>query len=104
MHTAAQAPPGYRSLACLFCLPSFLFLLAPVGWLGDAGMGWAILAVLTSVWVAPMFTLLALAIAMIGHSRSEQHSGERRMWTLVVLAIAANLAVSVGGVAARILH
>ncbi len=105
MSQSSQASPLYQPLACWFCVPSFIFVLAPVlAIIGEAGMGWAILAVLASVWVAPMFTVLAVATAMIGHYTAGQRIGERRMWALIVLAIAANLLLSAGGFAARVLQ
>lgn len=93
-----------RTLACGFCLPSFTFLLAPILTVtGEAGIGWAVMAVLTSVWVAPMFTVLAVALAVIAHFTSSSKVGERRLWTLVVLTITANLLLSAGGLAIRLL-
>jgi len=94
-----------RTLACGFCLPSFTFLLAPILTItGEAGIGWAVVAVLTSVWVAPVFTLMAVALAVIAHFTSALKVGERRLWTLVVLAITANLLLSAGGLAMRLLR
>ena len=105
MLPATHAQPLYRQLASWFCLPSFTFLLGPVlAIVGEAGVGWSIVAVLTSVWVAPMFTLLAMAVALVGHYSAARHIGERRMWTLIVLAITANLLLSAGGLACRILR
>jgi len=93
-----------RTLACGCCVPSFTFLLAPILTItGEAGVGWALMAVLTSVWVAPMFTLMAVALAVIGQFTSAAKVGERRLWTLVVLAITANLLLSAGGLAIRML-
>ena len=55
------------------------------------------------MWVAPMFTLMAVALAVIGHFTAAAKVGERRLWTLVVLAITANLLLSAGGLAIRML-
>ncbi len=105
MSHVVEATPLYRPLACWFCIPSFIFLLAPIlAVSGEAGIGWAILAVLTSVWVAPMFTLLAVATAMIGHYSAGTRISERKMWLVIVLAIAANVLLSAGGFASRILR
>jgi hypothetical protein len=93
-----------RTLACGFCLPSFN-LLAPILTItGEAGVGWAVVAVLTSVWVGPMFTLMAVTLAVIAHFTSAIKVGERRLWTLVVLATTANLLLSAGGLAIRLLR
>lgn len=105
MLTPSEAHPLYRPLACWFCLPSFVFLLAPVLKIaGERGAGLSLLAVLTSVWVAPLFTLGALALAMFGRQTSTQLAGDRRMWALIALAIAANLLLSAGGLATHLLH
>jgi hypothetical protein len=101
----AGAAAFYRPLACWFCLPSFVFLLAPLlKTAGETGAGLSLLAVLTSVWIAPLFTLGALALAMFGHETTIQRAGDRRMWGLITLAIAANLLLSAGGLATRLLH
>jgi hypothetical protein len=105
MAASSEAHPVYRPLACWLCLPSFVFLLAPVlGRSGDSGAAVALLAVLISVSVAPIFTLGALALAFTTHFTSAEHAGERRMWTLVALAIAANLLLAAGGLGVRLLH
>lgn len=105
MLPASESHSLYRPLTCLFCVPSFTFLLGPVlMFFGEAGIGLSVVAVLTSVWVAPMFTMMAVALAVIGHFTSIRHVGERRIWMLVVIAVTANLLVSAGGGAIRLLR
>ncbi len=100
-----ESRPLYRPLACCFCLPAFAFLLAPLlRPLGDAGSALAMVAVLLSASVAPLFTLFALAIALYGHFAYRPAAHERLMWTLLALAIAANLLVVFTGGGWRLLR
>jgi hypothetical protein len=82
----------YLALACWFCLPSLGFLLAPaLHKLGDAGSALALLTVLTSLWVGPVFTVFAMGLAITGHCAWKQHKRERFMWGLLAVAVLANL-------------
>ncbi len=101
----SESRPLYRPLACWFCLPAFAFLLAPpLRTLGDAGAALALVAVLMSASVAPAFTLFALAIALRGHFGYRQAQHERLMWTLLTLAIVANLILVFTGGGWRLLR
>jgi hypothetical protein len=105
MRADSGTRPLYRPLACWFCLPAFAFLLAPLlRPLGDAGAALAMLAVLMSASVAPMFTLFALAIALHGHFAYRQAAHERLMWILLALAVTANLLVVFTGGGSRLLR
>ncbi len=95
----------YDRLACWLCLPSFVFLLAPVlRSSGESGDGLALVVVLLSLWVAPMFTVAALGIGLFGHYVSAPRVRETRMWILIALAVTANLLVTTAGVGVRLLR
>src|SRR5512146_774109 len=105
MSLESQARPLYRPLACWFCLPAFVFVLAPLlRQLGDTGNALAIVAVLTSASVGPVFTLFAVAVALVGHFTHPGPVPERLMWTVMGMAVAANLVVIFTGGGSRLLR
>lgn len=105
MCAESEARPLYRPLACWFCLPAFVFVLAPLlRRLGDTGSALAIVAVLTSASAGPVFTVFAIGIALVGHFTHHGRVHERLMWTLLGLAIAANLVVIFTGGGSRLLR